>query len=64
MLTTVKGNDAEVVKACTKALELDPFYAKALSRRALANERIGSWTALETALKGELRSMWGNIQQD
>ncbi|BGP31371.1 hypothetical protein JCM10296v2_003135 [Rhodotorula toruloides] len=40
----------EAVTACDSALEDKPDYAKALHRRALANEAIGSWSSLEASL--------------
>ncbi|KZV75601.1 TPR-like protein [Peniophora sp. CONT] len=40
---------AEVVTACTEAIADDPTYAKAILRRAQANEKIGSWSALSSA---------------
>ncbi|BGO98715.1 TPR domain containing protein [Rhodotorula toruloides] len=40
----------EAVTACDAALEEKPDYAKALHRRALANEAIGSWSSLEASL--------------
>ncbi|KAM0746446.1 hypothetical protein T439DRAFT_329882 [Meredithblackwellia eburnea MCA 4105] len=40
----------EAVQACTDALEDNPVYAKAFSRRAMASERIGSWSSLSSAL--------------
>ncbi|KAJ8294678.1 Tetratricopeptide repeat protein 1 [Rhodotorula toruloides] len=40
----------EAVTACDSALEEKPDYAKALHRRALANEAIGSWSSLEASL--------------
>ncbi|GAA5829868.1 hypothetical protein JCM11251_007914 [Rhodosporidiobolus azoricus] len=41
----------EAVNACDDALEEKPNYTKALHRRALANESIGSWSSLSTALE-------------
>ncbi|GAA5987420.1 hypothetical protein JCM11641_002285 [Rhodosporidiobolus odoratus] len=41
----------EAVKACDDALEEKPDYTKALHRRAMANESIGSWGSLSTALE-------------
>ncbi|EIW67938.1 hypothetical protein TREMEDRAFT_32709 [Tremella mesenterica DSM 1558] len=43
------NDDKAAVEACTKALEIDPTYLKALQRRAGANERIGSWSSLTSA---------------
>ncbi|BGP07331.1 hypothetical protein JCM10049v2_003162 [Rhodotorula toruloides] len=40
----------EAVTACDSALEEKSEYAKALHRRALANEAIGSWSSLEASL--------------
>lgn len=37
------------MEACTRALQLDPHYIKALHRRASANEHIGTWSALVSA---------------
>ncbi|KAI9089597.1 hypothetical protein DFS34DRAFT_385940 [Phlyctochytrium arcticum] len=39
------------VAFCTEALKGNPTYIKALSRRASANEKIGSWASLTDALK-------------
>ncbi|KAJ3177814.1 hypothetical protein HDU85_005725 [Gaertneriomyces sp. JEL0708] len=39
------------VQACDKALKLKPDYIKVLSRRASANEKIGTWSSLSDALK-------------
>ncbi|GAA5919456.1 hypothetical protein JCM1841_002404 [Sporobolomyces salmonicolor] len=39
----------DAVKACDDALEEKPDYVKALHRRALANESIGSWSSLSAA---------------
>ncbi|WVQ93679.1 hypothetical protein IAU59_000755 [Kwoniella sp. CBS 9459] len=41
--------DTKAVEACTEALKIDPKYVKGLHRRATANERIGSLTALSSA---------------
>ncbi|OCF36285.1 hypothetical protein I316_02159 [Kwoniella heveanensis BCC8398] len=41
--------DQKAVEACTEALKIDPKYVKGLHRRATANERIGSLTALSSA---------------
>ncbi|ORY78844.1 hypothetical protein BCR35DRAFT_304839 [Leucosporidium creatinivorum] len=41
----------EAVQACDDALEDNPHYIKALQRRALANESIGSWSSLTSALE-------------
>ncbi|WVF66047.1 hypothetical protein IAT40_000785 [Kwoniella sp. CBS 6097] len=41
--------DPKAVEACTEALKIDPKYVKGLHRRATANERIGSLTALSSA---------------
>ncbi|KAI9058839.1 TPR-like protein [Trametes sanguinea] len=43
------GEHKEVVTACTEALRDDPDYIKALQRRAVANEEIGSWSSLSSA---------------
>ncbi|BGP24007.1 TPR domain containing protein [Rhodotorula toruloides] len=48
LLKLVRYEDA--VTACDSALEEKPEYAKALHRRALANEAIGSWSSLEASL--------------
>lgn len=34
------------------ALDDDPHYVKALHRRAVANEKLDSWTGLSSALEG------------
>lgn len=41
----------ESADACTAALKDDPEYIKALYRRAQANEKLGTWTALESSFK-------------
>ncbi|BGP15429.1 hypothetical protein JCM10213_005070 [Rhodosporidiobolus nylandii] len=41
----------DAVKACDDALEEKPDYTKALHRRALANEAIGSWSSLSASLE-------------
>ncbi|GAA5994467.1 uncharacterized protein JCM10292_002082 [Rhodotorula paludigena] len=41
----------DAVKACDDALEDKPGYTKAIHRRALANEAIGSWGSLSSALE-------------
>ncbi|GAA6005028.1 hypothetical protein JCM11491_002313 [Sporobolomyces phaffii] len=41
----------DAVKACDDALAEDPDYFKALHRRAMANESIGSWGSLTAALE-------------
>ncbi|KAL4068232.1 hypothetical protein V8B97DRAFT_873149 [Scleroderma yunnanense] len=38
-----------VIDACTRALEDDPHYIKALQRRAAASETIDSWSSLARA---------------
>ena len=43
----------ETVVACNHALKDDPVYFKALHRRAQANERLGTWSSLSSALEGE-----------
>ncbi|KAL8290073.1 hypothetical protein RQP46_003012 [Phenoliferia psychrophenolica] len=40
----------DAVQACDDALEDNPTYIKALSRRATASEAIGSWSSLSSAL--------------
>ncbi|KAI9596800.1 hypothetical protein BDF19DRAFT_436832, partial [Syncephalis fuscata] len=40
---------AEAVRSCDNALKLDSSYVKAQLRRAQANERVGSFTALKQA---------------
>ncbi|GAA5866677.1 hypothetical protein JCM8547_002720 [Rhodosporidiobolus lusitaniae] len=40
----------EAVAACDEALEEKPDYTKALHRRAMANESIGSWGSLSASL--------------
>lgn len=44
-----QGDDKATVELCTQALLDDPKYTKALQRRAAANERIASWSALDAA---------------
>ncbi|EJD38368.1 hypothetical protein AURDEDRAFT_107811 [Auricularia subglabra TFB-10046 SS5] len=44
-----QGDDKATVELCTQALLDDPKYTKVLQRRAAANERIASWTALDAA---------------
>ncbi|GAA5906477.1 hypothetical protein JCM6882_004446 [Rhodosporidiobolus microsporus] len=41
----------DAVKACDEALEENPDYTKALHRRAMANESIGSWSSLSSSLE-------------
>ncbi|SCZ98515.1 BZ3500_MvSof-1268-A1-R1_Chr7-1g09185 [Microbotryum saponariae] len=41
----------EAVEACDEALEEKPKYMKALHRRALANEQLGTWSSLTSALE-------------
>ena len=43
------GNNKNAVDACTKALQDDPNYVKALQRRAACNEKIDTWSALSSA---------------
>ncbi|EIW86541.1 TPR-like protein [Coniophora puteana RWD-64-598 SS2] len=43
------GNHKDAVDACTKALQDDPNYVKALQRRAACNEKIDTWSALSSA---------------
>ncbi|KAI0307837.1 hypothetical protein B0F90DRAFT_1621791, partial [Multifurca ochricompacta] len=43
------GENENAVEACTKALQDDPSYVRALQRRAQCNEKIGSWSALSSA---------------
>jgi tetratricopeptide (TPR) repeat protein len=45
------GNHKQAVDACTEALHDDPKYAKALHRRAQANDTISTWTSLTAAEK-------------
>ncbi|OAD78546.1 hypothetical protein PHYBLDRAFT_107422, partial [Phycomyces blakesleeanus NRRL 1555(-)] len=45
------GKPKDARDMCTRAIELDPEYTKALLRRAQANEKIGSYTALSEALE-------------
>jgi len=39
----------DAVTACSEALKDDPIYVKALQRRAISNEKIGSWSSLASA---------------
>ncbi|KAI8801305.1 hypothetical protein BJ742DRAFT_32861 [Cladochytrium replicatum] len=41
----------DAVGYCTKALENNPHFSKALKRRARANWEWGKWSALEASLK-------------
>ncbi|KPV72194.1 uncharacterized protein RHOBADRAFT_66955 [Rhodotorula graminis WP1] len=52
----------EAVSACDDALEDKADYAKAIHRRALANEAIGSWGSLTASLEdfNKLASLPGN----
>ncbi|KZV98904.1 hypothetical protein EXIGLDRAFT_763134 [Exidia glandulosa HHB12029] len=50
-----QGDDKAVVELCTQALLDDPKYAKALLRRAAANEKIGTWSAMDAANAGTSR---------
>lgn len=43
----------DTVKACNESLKDDPDYVKALHRRAQANEQIGTWSSLTSAMEGE-----------
>jgi tetratricopeptide (TPR) repeat protein len=45
------GKNDEAVENCTKALELNEDYTKVRKRRALANEKLGTWNALENAME-------------
>ncbi|KAG4305591.1 hypothetical protein PORY_001147 [Pneumocystis oryctolagi] len=45
------------VDACTQALKEDPYYIKALHRRAQANEKIATWSSLNAALLGKKSSL-------
>jgi len=38
-----------VVDACSRALDDDPHYVKALQRRATSNDKIGTWSSLSSA---------------
>ncbi|KAK7208266.1 hypothetical protein BZA70DRAFT_42022 [Myxozyma melibiosi] len=38
------------VDACNESLKLDPDYMKPLLRRAMANEKIGTWSSLQIAM--------------
>lgn len=46
----------ETVKACNESLKDDPEYVKALHRRAQANEQIGTWSSLTSAMEGECKA--------
>jgi mitochondrial import receptor subunit TOM70 len=46
------GETEKVIQDCSSALELDPTYVKALSRRAQAREQIGGKENLFSALCG------------
>ncbi|GAA6056880.1 hypothetical protein JCM3770_005126 [Rhodotorula araucariae] len=52
----------DAVKACDDALEDKADYAKAIHRRALANEAIGSWGSLSASLEdfNKLAALPGN----
>ncbi|BGP39305.1 Cytochrome c oxidase subunit 1 [Rhodotorula kratochvilovae] len=52
----------DAVKACDDALEDKADYAKAIQRRALANEAIGSWGSLTASLEdfNKLTTLPGN----
>ncbi|BEI82812.1 hypothetical protein CcaverHIS002_0306800 [Cutaneotrichosporon cavernicola] len=41
----------QAVDACTSAIKMDPGYLKAVHRRAVANDKIGSWSSLSSALE-------------
>ncbi|KAI9229073.1 MAG: hypothetical protein DHS80DRAFT_22672 [Piptocephalis tieghemiana] len=43
------GKYEDAIKSCTTALEADPTYHKALLRRAQAQERLDTWSALSKA---------------
>ncbi|MBW0506798.1 hypothetical protein O181_046513 [Austropuccinia psidii MF-1] len=38
------------IKSCSASLKENPSYAKALQRRAQANEKLGTWSSLQAAL--------------
>jgi hypothetical protein len=42
----------DVVEASTRALDDVPAYEKALHRRAVANEKLDTWSSLGTSLEG------------
>ncbi|ANB11549.1 protein channel TOM71 [Sugiyamaella lignohabitans] len=45
------GDYKEAVEACTKALDLDRWHTKARLRRASANEKLNTWSSLESAIE-------------
>ncbi|KAG9051291.1 hypothetical protein FS837_009557 [Tulasnella sp. UAMH 9824] len=46
-----QGKHDDAVRLCTEALADDPNYVKALHRRAVANEALGTWTSMSDAEK-------------
>ncbi|KAI0321686.1 hypothetical protein OF83DRAFT_1098154 [Amylostereum chailletii] len=65
LILNVHQNEyAEAVKACSDAILDDPDYAKAIQRRAQANEKIGSWSALSSAQDGEISYLQPDVISD
>lgn len=52
MPNTPQGKYENTIKECTKALELNPVYAKALVRRGEAHEKVEHF---EEAIAGEFK---------
>lgn len=50
MFSNSQGKYTETINECTKALELNPTYVKALLRRAETNEKLEHY---DEAIKGE-----------
>lgn len=53
LLRLQRGDDAKAVAACDEALKIDPHHTRALTRRADANERIGTTSSLGKAQTGK-----------
>ena len=51
IIADIQDQFKETVTASSEALSEDPKNVKALYRRAMANERLGGWSRLESALK-------------
>lgn len=52
MPNVIQGKYESTIKECTKALELNPVYVKALIRRGEAHEKLESF---EQAIAGEFK---------
>lgn len=54
-----QGKYEDTIKECTKALELNPSYLKALVRRGEAHEKLEHF---EEAIAGEFNSLCDHIE--